>query len=192
MNAPDSTVRFFPRSLRARIRPAVVLVSALIAIIWIAFNIKTARIQAKSAEKIESLGGIAFFDGEADARPRKILFPRLTGVAFYARSRLTDPDLTLLNEIPYLNELFLGHVKIGDESMPKIGQLKSLEGLELSAIPVTDEGVRNLFGLVNLRWLVVHNTSVTPAGVEKLRAALPNCKVDYVNGPERQRIAPSE
>jgi hypothetical protein len=157
---------------------AIVFGTAL-AGLWLAIKIQTLRVELKVAEKIGDLGGHAFFDEEADAKPPSRMFPRLNGVAFYARSRVREADLALLRDIASLRELFLGSVPVGDRGLVAIRDLTTLEGLELSNVPVTDAGLRQLYGLTRLRWLAISDTRVTPSGVADLQKALPDCEIEY-------------
>ena len=44
---------------------------------------------------------------------------------------------------------------------------------------VTDAGLVHLEGLAQLQSLYLRNTNVTDPGIEKLRQALPNCKISH-------------
>jgi hypothetical protein len=156
---------------------AIVFGTAL-AGLWLAMKIQTLRAELEVAKKIGDLGGHAFFDEEADAKPPSRMFARLNGVAFYARSRVREADLALLRDIS-LRELFLGSVPIGDHGLYAIRDLTTLEGLELSNVPITDAGLRHLYGLTRLRWVEISETPVTPGGVEALKKALPKCNIRY-------------
>jgi hypothetical protein len=145
----------------------------------LAWKTLTLRAERRIAASIQKLDGWAFFDDQADGKYPVRLFPRLRGVAFYARSQATDADLAILREIPQLEELFLGDVKITDAGLVHLRELKSLQGLQLATIPISDDGVRNLRGLKNLRWLQVKETLVTPSAIAELQAALPRCKIEY-------------
>jgi hypothetical protein len=154
---------------------------------WLAWTIQTVRIEMTIANKIQDLDGWAFFDEQVDGKEPSHLFPRLKGVAFYARSHVSDADLTVLQNIPCLEDLFIANVNVTDEGLSYLRSLLSLRSLQLSSIRITDAGIRNLYGLANLRWLQIEDTQVTPAGVAGLQKALPKCKIDYVNTAEEPR-----
>ena len=56
--------------------------------------------------------------------------------------------------------------------------MKELELLDLRNAKITDAGIDQLFGLQRLKHLNVTNTLLTDAGVAKLKAALPNVRIE--------------
>jgi hypothetical protein len=174
-----------------RYRPKAIVIVIVIITVLAAFVLgargRALSREAKIAQAIEKLGGLTFYDEEADAKPRSRFLPRLRAVAFYARSSVSDADLALLQDTPKLRELHLGHVPISDQGLYAIRDITSLEGLALSSVPVTDVGLSYLHGLHKLRWVHLEDTLTTPAGIAALQKALPECSIKYTDRPAEDR-----
>ena len=124
-----------------------------------------------------------------------------------ATIRPQDPNkmgeaLAELKNIPSLVDLNLANLKLKDEDVKHISSLSNLLRLHLENNPITDEGVAHIKGLTNLRYLNLYNTQVSDAGLDhlkgmsklaslylwqskvtdegagKIRAALPNARVN--------------
>ncbi|MBT4867125.1 MAG: hypothetical protein HON53_18630 [Planctomycetaceae bacterium] len=54
-----------------------------------------------------------------------------------------------------------------------------MKWLELNNTRVTDGGLEHLNGLTNLRFLALKHTRVTEEGVKELKAALPQCEIQW-------------
>ncbi len=146
---------------------------------WLGLRIHTLRSEALIAESIEEKGGHAFYGDEVDGGQRVLLFSRLNAVAYYAGSRVTDNDITMLQELSALNELFFGHVPITDQGLERIGLLTNLKTLELKATQITDAGLVHLSHLKNLTYLDLKDNKISKAAIESLQLELPNCKIEY-------------
>ncbi len=116
----------------------------------------------------------------------------VTGAELYYT---TDADLECLNRFPRLKWLSLVRsVDLTDAGLAHLGQLTSLETLSLwDAEQVTDAGLRQLEPLTRLKRLRIDlgRHDVSDQAVERLRHALPNCKIE-VGEPrkgERQVVA---
>ena len=72
---------------------------------------------------------------------------------FLRRSRVTDDDLQLLQDVPHL------------------------QILRLWQSTITDAGLRHIAKLKGLKRLILIHTKVTNAGIAKLQKALPNCTI---------------
>jgi hypothetical protein len=57
--------------------------------------------------------------------------------------------------------------------------------LVLSHTDVSDEAIATLAGIKSLTTLSLNGTKATKGGVEKLRAALPKCIVDWEQAPKK-------
>jgi hypothetical protein len=67
---------------------------------------------------------------------------------------------------------------ITDAGLAYVGQMKGLKELTLSGLPrITDAGIDHLRGLSDLEYLVIHGVSITPDGLQRLYAALPDCRM---------------
>ena len=95
-----------------------------------------------------------------------------------ARTNVTDDGLKALEPLKNLRRLHLENTKLGDAGLAHVKDLTNLEYLNLYATQVTDSGLSQLEGLKNLRSLYLWQTKVTPAGVDKLKQALPQCRID--------------
>ena len=105
-----------------------------------------------------------------------------------SRLQITDAGLKHLAELPALHVLELSHLNITDEGLPSISGLQGLRTLGLYETKVSDRGIAHLANLKDLRKLDLRGTLVTQAGVDSLRAALPNCKIDW-SPPNPDRAA---
>ncbi|MGE0607100.1 MAG: hypothetical protein AB7O62_08400 [Pirellulales bacterium] len=63
--------------------------------------------------------------------------------------------------------------------MPNLSKLTKVQRLPLACSSLTDAGLKHLAGLRELQFLDLHDTKVTAAGVDKLAAALPQCKIEW-------------
>ena len=55
----------------------------------------------------------------------------------------------------------------------------TINGLDLGDTDITDEGLAHLKGLTNLKSLNLRGTDVSDEAVDKLREALPNCRIAF-------------
>ena len=117
-------------------------------------------------------------------------------------TKVTDAGLEHLKRLTKLRQLWLGATNVTDAGLKHLRGLKNLESLGLDSLPkVTDAGLEHLKGLTNLEKLQLGSTNVTDAGLEhlkrltklkslglidskvtkegvqKLREALPNCRM---------------
>jgi internalin A len=133
---------------------------------------------------------------------------RLSGLAELAElslsfTNVTDAGLEPLAHLTNLHSLSLVHTQITDQGLKHLGKLSQLESLDLDDTQITDAGVRELTGLVRLTYLNINGDQITDycfpylkrlpqlkdvklfsghvthAGVARLRAELPNCKIEH-------------
>ncbi|MDG1894588.1 MAG: hypothetical protein P8J37_06750 [Fuerstiella sp.] len=90
---------------------------------------------------------------------------------------LTDAGLRHLRGLANVQKIWLNGTKITDAGLEHLKGLSTLKELGLFETDVTDAGLHHLHVLSNLEDLIVERTKVTDAGVDKLKTALPNCKV---------------
>ena len=90
---------------------------------------------------------------------------------------LTDAGLRHLRGLSNVQKIWLNGTKITDSGLAHLKGLASLKELGLFETDITDAGLEHLHGLSNLEDLIVEQTKVTDAGVDKLKTALPDCKV---------------
>jgi hypothetical protein len=91
-----------------------------------------------------------------------------------------DIDIYKLENINYLPHLETLGIQgdFPDEGLKFIENMKQLQNLYLSSSSVTDAGLCRLEHLRNLKEMKIRFPKVTQQGIEKLRRALPNCKIE--------------
>ena len=90
---------------------------------------------------------------------------------------ITNDDLKDLKELTCIEGLWLDYMRISDTGLEYLKESKNLELLDLSGNRITDAGLVHLKELTKLHSLTLDGTQVTDEGVERLRKALPNCKI---------------
>lgn len=105
---------------------------------------------------------------------------------FYA----TDADVAALARFPRLQEVWLERsIDLTDQGLATLARIGSLRVLVLSdAEQITDAGLRHLEALANLEWLQLDlgRFQPSPAAIESLRRALPRCRIEIGDGPEKK------
>ncbi|MDZ4686403.1 MAG: hypothetical protein SH850_15145 [Planctomycetaceae bacterium] len=85
-----------------------------------------------------------------------------------------------IQAIIHLNQtqwLSAQHADLTDDQLALLTRVTSLKTLLIDGNPITDEGLAHLAPLTSLQVLNVSNTNVTSQGVERLRQALPHCRI---------------
>lgn len=140
--------------------------------------------------KIESLEDIDISQtsfggpGELD---RFATLPNLKRLNLYSTA-ISNASLNALKNFKSAEKLTWLNIDkclLTDGALPKLAPLKNLEWLHLGRTELTDAGLVELAKLKTLKEVSVTNTKVTKEGVEKLKAALPDCKVnENVDAPK--------
>ena len=94
-------------------------------------------------------------------------------------TKITDAGLGYLRELSCLNDLALLNDRISNYGLIHLQNLLKLEGLDLMNTPLTDEGAGMLCNMSRLKNLRIFNTCITEEGYQKLKAALPRCRIKY-------------
>jgi hypothetical protein len=118
---------------------------------------------------------------------------------------VTDAGLQSLSGLTNLEELDLSGAKISDAGIAHLRKLTALRKLNLLGATISDESAATLAGMTQLRELILYRSRLTNAGLAKLgtlkeltsfdlrysrvtgtgveafRAAVPNCKVNFVD-----------
>lgn len=124
-----------------------------------------------------------------------VALPRLKRLNLYT-TQIRDSGLDAFGKrdhrsagkIVWLN---LDKCPITDAGIPKLSSLTHLEWLHLGRTGLTDAGLEELAKLRTLQEVSVTNTQVTKEGIAKLRAALPDCKInENVDAQEDQDATP--
>lgn len=94
---------------------------------------------------------------------------------------VTDRDVAeltpLLLQLHSVDRICLNHTSITDRSLPYVANVGSVEVLLLRGTSVSDDGLLALSSLDQLGHLDVSGTRATQQGVDRLRAALPHCRI---------------
>jgi hypothetical protein len=141
--------------------------------------------------------------------PRRFDFlqylPKLESLSLN-ESNFGDADAKHLKDTMNLKTLFIYDSQIGDDGLAQLQHLKNLELIGLSRTRVTDRGIAYLSTLPKLRYISANDlnitnaafdsfikmtalrdlelsrTQVTSEGLEKLRKAMPKCKINGKGG----------
>jgi hypothetical protein len=151
---------------------AFVTLSALVCG-WLSVRIKEARQQAKVVATLqEKLHGAVYYDWGVNGRDELCFNPephvpalleKLLGIDFFGDVQGYE----------------LKGVQVTDEALAGIDGLPRLKVLWLISNQITDAGLSHLEGLSDLRYLDLVHTKTTDEGLEKLKHALPNCRVKF-------------
>ena len=100
---------------------------------------------------------------------------------------ITDAGLVHLKDLQDLERLSVYDARITGEGLKHLTGLTNLRILLLRGVPLTDAGLAHLEEMDGLEeiWMGPttsdsYQSKVTQAGVDRLRRALPECKIDYV------------
>lgn len=95
-----------------------------------------------------------------------------------SHTQVGDEGLKHLAGLTNLGWLDLSHTQVSDEGLTHLTGMTHLTWLLLENTQVSDEGLKHLAGLTTLTYLHLHDTQVSDAGVERLRSALPGCRIE--------------
>ncbi len=90
---------------------------------------------------------------------------------------ITDEGLVHLQTLGKLNTLDLGGTAVTDAGLEILSGLTSLRDLRLGRTMVSDAGLEHLLQFKSLKTLVLDWTRISPGGLNRLRAALPDCRI---------------
>jgi serine/threonine protein kinase/Leucine-rich repeat (LRR) protein len=93
-------------------------------------------------------------------------------------TRITDGALKRLSMCTSLGVALLEDTAVTDRGVALLAALH-LRGLRLQGTGITDRSIETLASMKSLTELSLSDPSITNAGCEKLRAALPGCKVEW-------------
>lgn len=109
-----------------------------------------------------------------------------------ASDKFTDAGLAHFGECKDLTYLNLFSTKLTDAGLARFKSCTKLNQLWLFNSAVSDASVELIRGFPELRILHLKATKFTKAGVEKLAAALPNCKIEWDGGVIQPKPAPAD
>lgn len=90
---------------------------------------------------------------------------------------MNDAHMVKISGLTRLKSLDLQKTEVTDAGLVHLEGLSQLHVLWLSETRVTDAGLQHLEGLTQLQDLYLDGTQVTDAGIDRLKVALPKCKV---------------
>jgi len=113
-------------------------------------------------------------DRRGPAKPRRpVATPKMS------RDKITDADLTALENFTDMSSLNLSGSQITDVGLKYLKKLPHLRSLDLEGTHVTDQGIEHLAEMSHLTFLDLTDTRVSDQGIETLLKSLPLCRVVY-------------
>src|SRR5216117_741867 len=103
--------------------------------------------------------------------------------------KITDAGVEHLRGMTRLRRLNLLGAQITDASADILAQFRELRDLNLYRSRITNAGLAKLQSLKNLETLDLRYSGATSAGVQAFRAAVPNCKITYVDSAPRSHVS---
>jgi len=97
--------------------------------------------------------------------------------AWLDQTRLTGRGLANLRRAKSLRVLTLCYAGLSDDDVDGLTQLEQVEFLHLFGNQITDAAVPDLARMTQLRLLLIGQTAISERGRERLRAALPDCRL---------------
>ena len=97
---------------------------------------------------------------------------------FLSDTRVGDAGLEHLMRYPQLHNLHLTRTDVTDAGLVHARVWQDLQELWIGECSVTDACIEHLATLKNLRRLVIERTGFSREGVDRLHAALPQCRID--------------
>jgi hypothetical protein len=92
--------------------------------------------------------------------------------------KITDAGMTQLSTLKNLVELNVGQTALSAKGLAPVAGLGKLEKLVLwKCQRIGDDAVATLGEMKSLKWLDIEGTGITEAGRAKLKAALPQCRM---------------
>lgn len=108
---------------------------------------------------------------------------RLEYLSLWDNPGISDRCAHSLLELRSLQILEIMETEIGDDTLRVLATHPSLVQLDVSKTWISDEGLAALAKSESLKWLNVELTRVSQEGVDRLRRALPECRIE-TNPPE--------
>lgn len=142
------------------------------------------RIPSDAGAELGSLKNLEWFEMErsiaSESEMEQILLQlgRISRLRYLALgdTSLTDAGLQHLRESK-LTSLGLSRTRISDVGIESLSDQTDLYELDLTDTAVSDIGLESLYNLVNIKKVRLTETQTTADGRNKLRKALPNCKI---------------
>jgi serine/threonine protein kinase len=97
----------------------------------------------------------------------------------FSHTKVTDAVLPLFKGCPQLALFGLADTQVTDAGLAHLSEYKNLTALALGLTPVSDAALKHLDHLSGLILLNLMGTKVTREGFERMRASLPECRIDW-------------
>ncbi len=94
-------------------------------------------------------------------------------------ANVSNDELRHVADMLRIEELALDSVPIDGDGLAHLANLPALRSLSLWGTRLSDENLDGLLKIRTLKSVSVGETFVTPKGAERVRQAMPNCKVNY-------------
>lgn len=104
---------------------------------------------------------------DAALKPLKYL-PSLRSLCLEG-SHVSDAGLVVVESLPALEDLYVGHTAITDAAMPHLLSRTSLRAFAINDTQITDRGMEQLKKLTGLERLYLRRTSITDDGLRSLQ-----------------------
>ena len=102
---------------------------------------------------------------------------------------ITDAGLAELEAASHLESLTLFHTAITDEGVSRLRYMRNLRNLAIVSNKITDHAIPELIKINTLQYFSAVGTSISDEGVDKIREALPKCKV--IGRVNKEKAEPS-
>lgn len=113
----------------------------------------------------------------------------LTAFRQLRRLRIESPDITneslrSIGALSSLESLSLPGARLTDAGVKHLTHLKHLRSLDLSGTAMGDPALVRLASMTSLESLDLRGTRLTRTGIERLRTALPKCRVEFIEADD--------
>jgi hypothetical protein len=135
--------------------------------------------------KLESLSLIGSEFGDADARFLKGTVK--LKILFLYNSNIGDDGLAQLQHLKNLEMIGLGGTQVTDRGIAFLSTLPKLRYLSANDLNISDAASDSFTKMSTLRDLELHNTRVTREGIDRLRTAMPKCRINGKSGEGQPR-----
>jgi hypothetical protein len=178
-------IKSFQYSIRSLLALTAGAAVMLVGLLWLT---KDYRERWQSEERLRGMGAVYAHVGE-DRESSVVFSQRITTkdlgqVKSIERVELQgfaidDSTLANLCELEKIDSVMIQSCMLEDiESLSHFERIPELKWLLFWNTPITDQSVEVIAKLRQLEGVSFKNTKMTPAGLAKLRAAMPNVKID--------------
>ncbi len=94
------------------------------------------------------------------------------------KTNIKDDHLRYLPEMPELRLLSIGHTPVTEKGLVHLKKVPLIH-LYIRGENVTSEWVPHLSQMRTLEYLSIRESKMEPTDIEELKAAIPNCDIDY-------------